>query len=314
MLNFIARRLIQSAAVLLIMSFVVYGLMGLMPGDPIDLMITADPHLTPADAARLKALYGLDQPLLSRYAAWLGAALQGDFGYSRLHVRPVLEVLGPRLTNTLLLMGLSLACAFAIALPAGVFAASRPHSRRGGLINLAAFAGISTPPFWLAILLIILFAVKLRVLPASGMGSGSLSDRSVHLILPVMTLTLATVGAQLRYVRSSMIEALRQDYIRTARAKGVSALRVLYGHALRNAMIPIVTILALDFGSLFSGAVITETMFAYLGMGKTIYDAILGSDYNLAMVGLLLATMTVLLANLGADIAYAALDPRVRLK
>jgi peptide/nickel transport system permease protein len=129
-----------------------------------------------------------------------------------------------------------------------------------------------------------------------------------------MTLTLATVGAQLRYVRASMIEALRQDYIRTARAKGVGGLRLLYGHALRNAMIPIVTILALDFGALFSGALITETMFAYLGMGKTIYDAILGSDYNLAMVGLLLATTTVLLANLAADIAYAALDPRIRLR
>jgi peptide/nickel transport system permease protein len=314
MLSFIARRLIQSAAVLLIMSFVVYGLMGLMPGDPIDLMITSDPKLTPADTARLKALYGLDQPLLSRYGAWLGAALQGDFGYSRLHARPVLDVLGPRLANTLVLMGLSLACAFAIALPAGIFAASRPYSRRGGLINLIAFAGISMPPFWLAILLIILFAVRLRLLPASGMGSGGIRDLALHLVLPVMTLTLATVGAQLRYVRASMIDALRQDYIRTARAKGVGAMQLLYGHALRNAMIPIVTILALDFGSLFSGALITETMFAYLGMGKTIYDAILGSDYNLAMVGLLLATVTVLLANLAADLAYAALDPRVRLK
>ena len=258
MLSFIAHRLIQLVAVLLVMSFIVYGLMGLMPGDPIDLMITADPNLTPADAARLKAQYGLDQPLLSRYAAWLGGAVQGDFGYSRLHARPVFDVLLPRLANTLVLMGLSLACAFAIALPAGVFAASRPFSRRGGVINLAAFAGISMPPFWLAILLIILFAVKLRLLPASGMGSGGLADAAVHLVLPVMTLTLATVGAQLRYVRGSMIEALRQDYIRTARAKGVGALQVLYGHALRNAMIPIVTILALDFVTLFSGALITE--------------------------------------------------------
>ena len=317
MLSFLTRRLIESAVVLLIMSFVVYGLMGLMPGDPIDLMVTSNPNLTPDDLARLKALYGLDRPLLSRYATWLGAALQGDFGYSRLHLVPVLDVLGPRLANTLVLMGASLACAFAIALPAGVFAAAKPRSRRAGVINLAAFAGISMPPFWLAILLIILFAVELRVLPASGMatsGATGLGDRLYYLVLPVMTLTLATVGAQLRYVRASMIEALRQDYIRTARAKGVGGLQLLYGHALRNAMIPIVTILALDFGTLFSGALITETMFAYLGMGKTIYDAILGSDYNLAMVGLLLATTTVLLANLAADIAYAALDPRIRLR
>ena len=171
MLSFIAHRLIQSVAVLLVMSFIVYGLMGLMPGDPIDLMITADPNLTPADAARLKAQYGLDQPLLSRYAAWLGGAVQGDFGYSRLHLVPVLDVLGPRLVNTLVLMGASLACAFAIALPAGVFAAAQPRSRRAGMINLAAFAGISMPPFWLAILLIILFAVQLRILPASGMAT-----------------------------------------------------------------------------------------------------------------------------------------------
>ena len=179
------------------MSFVVYGLMGLMPGDPIDLMVTSNPNLTPADLARLKALYGLDRPLLARYAAWLGAALQGDFGYSRLHLVPVLDVLGPRLANTLVLMGASLACAFAIALPAGVFAAAKPRSRRAGMINLAAFAGISMPPFWLAILLIILFAVKLRILPASGMatsGATGLGDRLYYLVLPVMTLTLATVG------------------------------------------------------------------------------------------------------------------------
>jgi peptide/nickel transport system permease protein len=313
MLSFILRRSIQSAAVLLAMSFVVYGLMGLMPGDPIDLMVTADPGLTPADIARLKALYGLDRPLWERYAAWLGAALQGDFGYSRLQARPVLEVLAPRLLNTLLLMGLALICAFAIALPLGIWAAARPGTMRDGLINLAAFAGISLPPFWLAILLIMLFAASLRLLPASGMGTdGGLAGRALHLVLPVTTLTLATVGAQLRYVRGAMIDALRQDYIRTARAKGLGEARLLYGHALRNAMIPIVTVLALDFGALFSGALITETMFAYLGMGKTIYDAILGNDYNLAMVGLLLATLTVLLANLAADLAYAALDPRIR--
>jgi peptide/nickel transport system permease protein len=314
MTRFLCQRLVETVVVLLVMSFVIYGLIGLMPGDPIDLMLSADPKLAPADVARLKALQGLDQPLLSRYLAWLGAALQGDFGYSRLQALPVWEVLMPRLGNTLLLMGISLAIALAIAIPAGVWAAARPGSLPDNAINLLAFAGISMPLFWLAILLIILFAVILRILPASGtatVGVDSFADRAIYLVLPVLTLTLVTVGTQLRYVRAAMIEVLRQDFIRTARAKGVSRRRLLYGHALRNAMIPLVTILALDFGTLFSGALITEQMFAYLGMGKTIYDAIMGNDYNLALVSLLLGTAVVLLSNLAADIAYAGIDPRV---
>jgi peptide/nickel transport system permease protein len=300
--------------VLLVMSFVIYGLIGLMPGDPIDLMLTADPNLTPADVARLKALQGLDQPLIDRYLAWLAAALQGDFGYSRLQALPVWQVIMPRLGNTVLLMGLSLAIALAIAVPAGVWAAARPGSLADGAINLLAFAGLSVPLFWLAILLIILFAVILRVLPASGtatVGADGLADRATYLVLPVLTLTIVTVGTQLRYIRAAMIEVLRQDFIRTARAKGVARGRLLYGHALRNAMIPFITILALDFGTLFSGALITEQMFAYLGMGKTIFDAIMGSDYNLALVSLLLGTAVVLLSNLLADLAYVWVDPRI---
>ncbi len=314
MTRFILQRLVETLLVLLVMSFVIYGLIGLMPGDPIDLMLTADPKLTAADAARLKALQGLDQPLIHRYLAWLSAALQGDFGYSRLQSLPVWQVLAPRLWNTILLMGTSLAIALAIAIPAGVAAAARPASLGDSSINLLAFAGISVPPFWLAILLIILFSVVLRVLPASGtatIGADSLADRALYLVMPVLTLTLVTIGGQLRYIRSAMMEVLRQDFIRTARAKGTSRLRLLYGHALRNAMIPFVTILALDFGTLFSGALITEQIFGYLGMGKTIYDAIMGNDYNLAMVSLLLGTGIVLLSNLMADLAYAWLDPRI---
>ena len=317
MAPYLLQRVLESLLVLFIMSFVIYGLIGLMPGDPIDLMISANPDLTPADQARLRRLYGLDQPLVERYWNWLTAALGGDLGYSRLHARPVLEVLGPRLVNTVLLMGLSLALAFAIALPAGVLAATRPRSMLDNAVNLGAFAGISVPPFWLAILLIILFAVSLGWLPAGGMSSGpgaGVLDRLRHLVLPVLTLTLASVGGITRYVRASTMEALRQDYVRTARAKGLSGGRVLFGHALRNAMIPVVTIVALDVGTLFSGALITETMFGWLGMGKTIYDAIMGNDYNLALTGLLFATAVTLAANLLADLAYAWLDPRVSYK
>jgi peptide/nickel transport system permease protein len=314
MTRYILQRLVESAVLLLIMSFVIYGLIGLMPGDPIDLMVSADPDLTPADAERLRALYGLDRPILERYLNWLRAALAGDLGYSRIHARPVMTVLLPALANTVWLMGLSFALALAIALPAGIAAALRPRSLIDNAINLLAFAGISIPPFWLAILLIILFAVVLGWLPAGGMGDGGLGSAAAHLALPVATLTLVTVGGIVRFVRAAMMEALRQDYVRTARAKGLSARRVVLGHALRNAMIPVVTVLALNFGALFSGALITETMFGWLGMGKTIYDAIMGNDFNLALVGLLFATLTTLLANLAADVTYAWLDPRISYK
>ncbi|HEU0071287.1 MAG TPA: ABC transporter permease [Alphaproteobacteria bacterium] len=316
MTRYISARLVEAAGLLLVMSFAVYLLIGLMPGDPADIMIAADPRVTSADVARIKALYGLDQPLWARYVSWLGAALTGDFGNSRLHLRPVLEVMGPFLANSLLLMGASFVLSVIIALPAGIYAAVKPHSKLDHIINLLCFAGISLPAFWLALMLMMAFSVWLGWLPAGGIatpGGGGFLDRLAHLVLPVATLTLSSIGHYTRFVRAAMIETLRQDYIRTARAKGASPARVLWGHALRNALIPVVTILALSFGSLFSGALVTETMFAYPGMGKMIYDAIMGNDYNLALVGLLFATLVTLLGNLGADVAYVGLDPRIKL-
>ena len=312
MLAYLARRLAESFLVLAIMSFVIFALLGLMPGDPIDVMIFSDPEMTPDDAARLRALYGLDRPIAERYLTWLGSALQGDFGYSRLYNRPTLDILLPRLGNTVVLMGLSLFLALIIALPAGIYAATRPQSLTDHAINLVAFAGISIPPFWLAILLIILFAVVLGWLPAGGMGDGQNFWSDLRfLVLPVLALTIATVGGVIRFMRAAAIEALRQDFVRTAKAKGLSGRQIVIGHVLRNAMIPVATILALQMGNLFSGALITETIFAYLGMGKTIYDSVVGNDYNVALVGLLLATLTTLLANLLADLAYTWLDPRI---
>ncbi len=314
MIRFALTRLLQVAAVLAVMSFVIYALIGLMPGDPINLMLVSDPHLTAEDVARLKALQGLDQPLLKRYLAWAEAALHGNFGYSRLYATTALAALVPRLANTGLLMGASFPLALVIALPLGVAAARRPGSALDTAANLLSFAGISVPPFWLALMLILVFAVALGWLPAGGsatIGDGGVRDRAWHLVLPVAVLTLASIGTYLRFMRASMIEALRQDYIRTARAKGAGETRILWRHALRNALIPLITVVALSFGSLFSGALITETMFAYPGMGKLIYDAILGNDFNVALAGLLLATLLVLLSNLAADIAYAAADPRI---
>ena len=314
MLRFVGERLIQSAAVLAVMSFVVFFLIGLMPGDPIDLMLSSDPHMTPADIARLKEIHGLDQPLWKRYAAWAAAALTGDFGYSRLFAKPVFDILLPALGNTLALLGISLTLALCIGLPLGIWAAVKPYSVRDYGVNLFAFAGISMPSFWLGLLLIILFAVVLGWLPAGGFGTPGVdawTDKLIYLVLPATSLTLASVGGHTRYMRASMLETLRQDYIRTARAKGLSERRVVLGHALRNALIPVATIIALDFGFLFSGALVTETIFAYPGMGKLTFDAVMGNDFNLALVCLLLATLVTLVGNILADIAYAWLDPRI---
>ncbi len=314
MARFLILRLVQSAIVIALMSFAVYWLMGMMPGDPIDLMISADPKMTSADAARLRILYGLDRPIWERYLSWLGAALGGDLGFSRLYAKPVLDVLAPALGNTVLLMGASFVLSLLIALPLGVLAATRPYSRTDYTVNLFAFAGISVPPFWLALLLIIAFSVTLGILPASAVDigdGGGLWDRARFLILPMSTLVIAGLGGQTRYMRAAMIEVLRQDYIRTARAKGLSEGRVVLAHGLRNALIPVVTIIALDFGGLFSGALITETIFAFPGMGKLIFDSIMGNDFNLALVALLLATLLTLAGNLLADLAYTGLDPRI---
>lgn len=317
MASFITRRLLQTFVVLLVMSFVVYGLMGLMPGDPVDIMAASQPGMTPEVMANLRAIYGLDQPLMVRYARWLMAVLSGDFGFSRTHARPVLEVLTPALLQTCKLMLASFTLSVILSLILGIASALKPGGWVDGFVSLFAFAGISVPIFWLALVLILTFAVGLQWLPASGMGQvGNFGfwDQVRHLTLPVLALTLANTGQFTRYVRAAMIETLQMDFVRTARAKGVGSRRVILVHALRNAMVPFVTIMALSFGSLFSGALVTETMFAQMGMGKMIYDSILSNDFNLALIGLLFATFTTLMANLLADLAYVALDPRIRLE
>lgn len=313
MSRFLLSRGAQSLLVLLIMSFVIYSLIGLMPGDPIDEMISADPNMTPADATRLRALYGLDLPIYERYWNWFSTAMTGDLGYSRLFAKPVLEVLLPALLNSLKLLGLALTMSICIAIPIGTLAASRPRSIFDYVVNLLAFAGISIPSFWLALMLMMLFSVILGVLPAGGIAptDSGFFENLKHLILPAATITIASVGGHARYVRAAMLEVLRQDYIRTAKAKGAGAMRVIWRHALRNAMIPVVTIFALDFGTLFSGALITETIFSWPGMGKLIFDSVMGNDFNLALVALLFATGLTLTGNLLADVCYAWLDPRI---
>lgn len=314
--RYLLRRGVETAASLLIVAFLLFALIDLMPGDPIDLMLAADPRLTSADAARLKALHGLDRPLLERFVGWLAGALAGELGYSRLYALPVAEILVPRLLATLALVGTSLLLALPLALALGAWAALNPRSLADRLINLSAFLAFSVPSFWLALLLIVLFAVLLGWLPAGGepvepaAGAGLWAR---HLTLPVATLTLLGLGPLLRFVRAGLSEALREPCIRTARAKGASTARVVLGHALPLALPSLVTILALQTGGLLSGALVVETVFAWPGMGRLILEAIMGNDYNLALVAVLLGTAATLLANLAADLAHARLDPRIRL-
>lgn len=314
MIRYVLGRLFQSIIVLAVMSFVVYGLMGLMPGDPVDLMISSDPKITSEDAARLRSLYGLDKPIVQRYRNWLEAALKGDLGYSRLYSKPVSAALAPALGKTALLLGISFILSAVLGLAAGIVAALRPYSKIDYAVNFMAFAGISTPAFWQGLILIIIFSVFLGVLPAGGdpaLGGPGLLDKLKYAALPLLNLTLANIGGQMRFTRAAMIEAMRQDYIRTARAKGVGGISVVLKHALRNALIPVTTIIALNFGGLFSGALITETVFSFPGMGKLIFDSIMGNDFNLALIALLFATALTLLGNFLADLAYAWLDPRI---
>jgi peptide/nickel transport system permease protein len=311
MLRLIGARLVQALVTLVILSVVAYALIGLMPGDPIDLAIAGDPRLSAADAAQMRALHGLDRPLSLRYVAWAQRILTGDPGFSRLFARPVTEVIAPALANTLTLLGTALLLAALVGVVLGIVAASAPFGLRDGAINAGAFAASAMPTFWLGILLIALFAVLLGWLPAGGAGEGGF-DTLRHLVLPTATLAFANMAAYARQTRAAMLGALREPFIRTARAKGANERRVLLRHAFPNASIPVLTVAALDAGGLVSGALVTETVFAWPGMGKTIYDAILGNDYNLALLCLLLAAAVTMLASLLADIGQRLIDPRLR--
>lgn len=320
MTTFITRRILQTLAVIVVLSYVCFYLMSLMPGDPVDMMVASNPKITAEDVVRLKSLYGLDQPIYKRYASWMGSILSGDLGYSRTYRVPVQELMGPRLWNTFLLSAISLGLSLLIAIPLGVISALKPGSRTDYFVNLFSFGGISIPSFWLAIVLIIIFAVKFPLLPAGGTQTigtedlglwASLKDRAIYLVLPVLSLSIQQIGRFSRFTRSAMLEAMRNDFIRTARAKGLARGTVIWKHGFRNALIPLITILALSFSGLFSGAILTETVFAYQGVGKLVYDSIIGNDYNVAMISFVISVSMVLLMNLVADIMYGFADPRI---
>ncbi|MFM6929221.1 MAG: ABC transporter permease [Bdellovibrio sp.] len=323
MTTFITRRILQTLAVIAVLSYVVFCLMSLMPGDPVDMMVASNPKITSEDVARLKALYGLDQPIYKRYGNWITSLSQGDLGYSRTYRVPVQELMGPRLWNTFLLSAISLGLSVLIAVPLGVMSALKPGSKMDYFMNLFSFAGISIPSFWLAIVLIIIFAVKFPIFPAGGTQTigadevgfwADILDRSKYLVLPVLSLSIQQIGRFSRFTRSAMAEAMRNDFIRTARAKGLDRQVVIWKHGFRNALIPLITILALSISTLFSGALLTETVFAYQGVGKLVYDSIIGNDYNVAMISFVISVSMVLLMNLVADILYGFADPRIAYK
>ncbi len=310
MIRLVAARLLQIAVTMALLSFAMFLLIGLMPGDPIDLAIAGDPRLSAEDAARLRALHGLDQPLLARYAAWAGALLEGRFGHSRLFAQPVAQVIAPALASTLVLLGAALAVAGGVGIALGLLAAARP--RLAPAVDAIAILGQSAPAFWLGILLIILFAVTLGWLPAGGAAEGGAVDALRHLVLPVATLAIANLAAYARHSAAAVGLALREPWVTAARARGNGEARLLLRHAFPNAAVPILQIAALDAGALVGGALITETLFARPGMGKLIYDAVMGNDTNLALVALLLVALVTMLATLAADLAQRALDPRLR--
>lgn len=303
MMRLIASRLVQIAVTAAILSFCAFMLIALMPGDPIDLAIAGDPRLTSEDAARLRELHGLDQPLMARYFAWAGAVLEGRFGHSRLFAQPVAALLGPALLSSLELLGLALVLAIVVGVGLGALAALRP--RAAPFVQGLALVAQAVPSFWLGILLIILFAVQLGWLPAGGEGGWR------FLVLPVATLAVAHLAAYTRHSAAALGAAMEEPHIRTARAKGASERAIVLRHALPNAGVPLLTIAALDAGALVSGALITETIFARPGMGKLIYDAVMGNDFNLALLALLVVAVVTMLATLLADLAQRWLDPRL---
>jgi peptide/nickel transport system permease protein len=322
MWNFIIRRLFLSVVVLIVISFLSYALMALMPGDPVQEMLASNPRMRVEDVERLRKLYGLDLPIYERYYNWLSDTLRGDLGYSRTYKVPVTEIMGERIANTAVLSVSALLLSLLLAVPIGIISALRNGTRFDYVANLISFAGQSLPPFWLGIMLIMVFAEWLQLLPAGGTmtigteltGIEFILDRLRYISLPVLVFTISQMAVYVRFTRGAMIEVMRQDYIRTARAKGLGERRVVTVHAFRNALIPLVTIVAIAMGNVFGGAIITEQVFAYQGVGKLVYEAIIGNDFRVAMVAFNLTIAAVLIMNLIADISYAFLDPRIAYK
>ena len=297
---------------------VIYAMLGLMPGDPFDLLIASNPSVTSQDVVRLKKVYGLDQPIHIRYLKWLNqVVIKRDFGFSRVYKQPTLEIMEGRISNTLKLMVTAFVISLIFAIPIGIYSATHHYSVLDYIFSIGAFTGISVPSFWLGIMLIMIFSEKWGLFPAGGMGTIGVhywGDKVRYYVLPVLSISLQTTGAWVRYLRSSMLEVIRQDYIRTARAKGLDEETILYKHAFKNALIPLITILALSLPGLVSGATITEMVFAWPGMGRLLLESVMSTDYYVAMIAFLFLAALTLLSNFVADLLYVIVDPRIRIR
>lgn len=303
MQRFILRRLLQGVLVLVVLALVVFTL-ARITGNPADLLLPED--ATRDDRAHLLRALGLDRPVHEQLALFLGGALRGDLGTSIRYRRPAVELFMERLPNTLTLVPLALAGALVIAIPLGVLAALYRGTLIDRLCNATAVLGIATPSFWLGIVLIYIFSIKLGWLPSARMGGPE------HYILPALTLGAFLVAGMMRLVRSSLLEVLDSEFIRLARIKGLSEMVVVWKHGLRNALIPVVTLFGVFFALLVTGAIVTETVFAWPGVGRLTYEAVIFRDYPLLQAVILLKAIIVLGVNLAIDILYAYLDPRVR--
>ena len=332
MIIYLIKRLFAMLPVIIGVTLISFFIIHLAPGKPTDVMTELNPKITPEARARLEKYYGLDKPILVQYGLWLKRIAMLDFGNSfSTDSRPVIEkiwdkklpVLDRRLSVTILINLLSMLLIIAIAVPVGIYSATRPYSLVDRISTVGVFIGFATPAFWLSLLLMMLFSVKLDWLPISGLKSLNYAglgpwqqvlDKTMHLVLPVFVSAFGGIAGMSRYMRSSMLEAINNDYITTARSKGLSERTVIYKHALRNALLPLVTILGLSIPGLVGGSVIFETIFGIPGMGQLSYQAIMTRDYPVVMGILTISALLTMMGNMAADICYGLVDPRIRVK
>lgn len=315
MRTFLARRLLAVVPTLLAVSMVMFLLLHAAPGGPMAVYAN-NPNVDPEDLKRLERSLGLHDPYPVQYLKWLGSMLTGNWGVSFKYARPVGAILAERLTATIQLVGLSLLIAACVAVPVGVLSATtRPAIQRA--IGALTMLAVSVPTFWLGIVILLLFSVKVRLLPSGGMATigadFALADRLWHLLGPALVLATLEIAGWSRYLRSMLLESMRQDYVTTARAKGLGEGAVILRHALRNALLPLITLIGLQGGRLVGGAMITETVFSWPGMGRLLVESLAARDYPVLMGAFMLMAALVIVGNLAADLAYGVADPRIRL-
>lgn len=320
--TYILRRILQTIPILFIISVLLFFMVRAAPGGPLT-AARRNPNITEEQIQKLEEQLGLNRPLPVQYANWVKDMLRGDMGQSIKFRRPVSEMIGERIPNTLLLVGISFLITLLIALPIGIFSAIKPYSLFDYIATTITFLGQSLPVYWLGLGLILLFYVTLKnpfngnpLFPGGGMNTfgkeGDIMDTLWHLVLPVTALSLGWAAWYSRFLRSSMLDVLHEDYIRTAHAKGLSNRVVNYKHALRNAILPLVTLMALDLPSLFAGALFVETIFSWPGMGRLFWDAARGRDYPVLLGVVMITAVLIIVCNVLADLAYSLLDPQVK--